>query len=104
MKNICNSTRKIVKARLYWVSKKDGGRETMIIGEDLLYCPIIRLEDYISNMSWSCKITKSIFVDELITDVDLTFLVDSAPFEQLQSNRKFDLYEGLTLVARGVIL
>ncbi len=50
------------------------------------------------------KITKSVLKEELITEVELTYLVDSAPFENLQSNNKFNLYEGNILVANGIIL
>ena len=97
--------RKTVKARLYWLGKEDGGRDTIILGENLLYCPIIRFADEdTEDVSWSSKITRSIYIDKLTTDVDLTYLVDSAPFEQLQTNKKFCLYEGKKLVAQGIIL
>ncbi len=96
--------RKTVLARLYWISKAAGGRNTIVLGENLLYCPIIRFTDETSKITWSSKITKSIYVDELTTDIDLSYLVDSAPFELLQANKSFSLYEGSMLVAKGIIL
>ncbi|MDE6013638.1 MAG: hypothetical protein K2G50_01690 [Anaeroplasmataceae bacterium] len=94
----------IVEARLFWISKEDGGRESIVIGDNLKYCPIISFDDCPLEKKYSSKITKSILKGELITDVELTYLVDSAPFENLQSNKKFKLYEGNMLVAKGVIL
>lgn len=91
--------KKIVIAEVRWISRELGGRTVLhpIGGK---YYPIIRFGD-ISNSKddWSAEIICNSIDKNFKSIIELSYLMDEAPFENLKLGNTFELYEGAKLVA-----
>ena len=93
-----------VRAKLNWIPFEQGGRKTIIIGEKLKYCPIIKYDNEdLAKEAWSVFIDSSMLSGNNVTYITLTYFSDEAPFEKLQVGKEFALFEGRKLVAKGII-
>jgi len=99
-----NKMKKWVRAKLKWLSAEEGGRK-LPMAINTKYCPRIVFPDSPTRNGeeWSAEIYILSQVDKLISIANLSYLVDSAPFELLQEGREFNLVEGGRLVATGTI-
>ncbi len=89
------------EAIVKWVDVKDGGRKPIPSGTR--YSPLIVLEGMDKTEAWSSDFICTETVDgEMV--VEIAFLVEKAPEHLLVAGAKFQLYEGRTLVATGVIV
>lgn len=96
--------KRIVIAEVKWISKELGGRSNLppTCGK---YCPIIRFDDIACSKSeWSAEILCTEMDHNLNSIIELTYLMDEAPFEKLKLGSTFKLYEGAKLVAEGKII
>jgi hypothetical protein len=99
-------TNKPVKARVCWVAKESGGRESPPPGPR--YSTAARFEeekDKWPHEAWSLVLEFSGPPDEshcVIADVRL--LNPAGPAQLLRTGSVFELYEGRQLVARGEVL
>ena len=95
--------KKVLIAEVKWIPKELGGRSVLppIGGK---YCPIIRFhEGETSKFYWSAEILCTDMDSNLISTIELSYLMDEAPFENLKIGNRFELYEGAVLVAEGKI-
>lgn len=98
-----------VKTKIRWLTKEEGGRRNIIpIG--IQYCPIIIFEDLEPPINadgrevlWSAEIYNIEINEKNESYANLSYLFDNAPKQFLQIGNRFNLYEGLRLVAKGVI-
>ena len=93
-----------VIAEVKWMSREFGGR-SVLPPTGGKYCPIIRF-DNISNSKddWSAEIICNDIDRNLKSIIELSYLMDEAPFENLKLGNTFKLYEGIKLVAKGKIV
>ena len=102
--------KKWMNARIKWLSANEGGRMTLIPivsdeRNDNKYCPIITIANMIPNgNSWSAVIYVKKYIDKYESIARISYLSDDAPFESLQEEIEFNLYEGNRLVATGQFL
>lgn len=91
------------KARIYWLSKKEGGRTTIPFGDK--YAPIIKLPgvSIFSDATWSIFVENTKNIGENETEATVHYLSSFAP-DNLRKNSKFELYEGVKMVAKGIII
>lgn len=95
---------KTKKAKIFWLAEEDGGRKTPPLA-GTRYCPIIQFEsDKGEHELWSADFVTSHIDDDGSSIVDISYLADNAPVENLYSGNKFRLFEGNKLVATGEIL
>lgn len=95
--------KKTVIAEVKWIPNELGGRLAPPISEK--YCPIIHFEGVDNtNVTWSLEILCTESDDNLNSIVELTYLSENAPFENLKLGNKFKLYEGAKIVAEGKII
>jgi hypothetical protein len=98
--------KKRVKAKISWVPKNKGGRESPPPGPR--YITVSRFEedkDSYPKEAWSLVLEFSRLPDsslDLIADVG--FLMDDAPNHLLHPGSKFELFEGRQLVAKGEVM
>ena len=92
-----------VKSQITWALPKDGGREYVLpIG--MRYCPIIVfIGKQDSDSLWSAEIYNT-SIDDRVSIAELSYLVDAAPDYLLHTGNEFLLYEGQSVVAKGVVL
>ena len=92
-----------VKARINWTPVEDGGRKHMLpVG--VRYNPLITFEgEQVSEKLWSAEVFNTV-INGRTTEADVSYLSDDAPFNLLQAGKKFLLYEGQQVVAKGVVL
>ena len=96
--------RKIFKARVFWVSREQGGRQSLPTGD--IYGPKIKVisPTMIDNTSaWSLIVQNKEIISELETIAEVWYLSDKAP-DNLFKGVEFELFEGKKLVAKGIIL
>ena len=98
------------KARIKWLSKEQGGRQTGLPYGDK-YAPIIRITKqkftsiyYLDEEGkWSLLVNNQEIFSEFETIAEVKYLSEKAP-DNLEKDVEFELYEGSNLVAKGVIL
>jgi hypothetical protein len=96
--------KKTVTAEVKWIPKESGGR-SVLPPTGGIYCPIIRFNDSSdSKGDWSAEIVCTGMDNNLISTVELSYLMDEAPFENFKLGNAFKLYEGAKLVAEGKVL
>ncbi len=89
------------KAIVKWLAIKDGGR--IPIPSGTRYSPLIEIEGMSKTEAWSSDFICTETVDgEMV--VEIGFLVEKAPEYLLTLGAKFKLYEGIKLVATGVVI
>lgn len=96
--------KKTVIAEVKWIPKELGGRSVLppIGGK---YCPIIRFnEKGNDSCDWSAEILCTDMDSNFVSIIELSYLMDEAPFDNLKLGNKFRLYEGAILVAVGIII
>ena len=96
--------KKIAKVKIEWTPASEGGRRNIMpIG--MRYCPIIVMEQTKTsdNTLWSAEVYNT-DIENRTSFADLTFLSHEAPHYLLTHESRFDLYEGQTVVGRGVIV
>lgn len=97
---------KIVKSKICWVTKEDGGRESPPPGPR--YSTAARFEEEKENWpheAWSLVLEFSGPPDEsLCVIADVHLLNPEGPTRLLHSGSVFELFEGHRLVARGEVL
>jgi len=100
---------KIMNAKIKWLTKEQGGRQTLPQGDK--YAPIIRIANPILKSSpwldkddaWSLFVENKKSISDYETIAEIRYLSDKAP-DNLKKDVKFELYEGNKLVASGVVL
>ncbi|MDR2167270.1 MAG: hypothetical protein LBE35_05400 [Clostridiales bacterium] len=94
--------KKTVEARINWALVEDGGRKTILpIG--MRYCPILVFDGEQSDESlWTATVYNT-KIDDRQSIAEVSYLADDAPYQLLESGRRFFLYEGQRIVANGVI-
>jgi hypothetical protein len=94
--------KKIVEAQINWIQPEKGGRKN-ILPVGMRYCPIIVFESEKSDKTlWSAEIYNT-EIKERTSIADLSYLADDAPYHLLQAKNKFSLYEGQSIIAKGII-
>lgn len=96
---------KIFKAKILWLSKEQGGRQTGLPCGDK-YGPVVTINGAPLNSSeacWSLIVENTEKISEFETIAEVHYLSDKAP-DNLKKDTKIDLYEGAKLVAKGIIL
>ena len=97
---------KVVKAKIYWFTEKEGGRND--IPNSLNYSTVTcfnDIKDKYPDEAWSIVINLSEIITTTRTIVtDLRFLVEWAPEELLYKGSQFVLFEGKRKVAIGEVL
>ncbi|MDS0528053.1 hypothetical protein NNC19_20370 [Clostridium sp. SHJSY1] len=94
--------KKTVIAEVKWIPKELGGRSVSPIGGK--YCPIIKFNDTCNSKGdWSAEILCTDMDENLNSIIELSYLMNEAPFENLKLGNTFKLYEGAKLVAEGKI-
>lgn len=91
-----------VVAFIKWISYEDGGRKK-VPPKNTKYCPIIKFDDIDMDGDWSILFYCTEINEHCEEVVNMKFLSDNAPSELLISDRKFALYEGRKMVAKGYI-
>lgn len=95
-----------MKARVCWVAKEEGGRNSPPSGPR--YITVARFEEDKESYpkeAWSLVLELSISPDSsLCVTAGVRFLVDDAPKHLLHPGSSFELYEGRQLVARGQVI
>jgi len=95
---------KIFSAKIQWLSKAQGGRQSLPKGDK--YGPIIKITNPVlksDNNFWSLIVINKNEISENETIAEIKYLSDQAP-DNLGKNVEFELYEGNKLVANGIIL
>jgi len=95
--------KKNVRGILTWIPLEEGGRK-VAVSKGIRYCPIISFSENREPEEWSADIIIIETDGNKKSVVDLTFLLDNAPFELLQKDVAFRLFEGNKLVANGVVV
>ena len=95
---------KVMLAEVRWVHVSQCGKNHFPREWDR-YTPLVEFENDIraEGTSWSSDMTFVEVTDEY-SIVEFSYLVNEAPYENIYPGHKFKLYEGLRLVASGVIL
>ena len=100
---------KLVRTKLTWLTKQEGGRKSMMpVG--VRYCPIIIMDsleqifELEADVRWSADIQNLEVLTPQESIASLGYLASEAPHEFLSPGNSFKLYEGDKLVAYGVIL
>lgn len=82
------------KGKIYWLSAEEGGRKNYPTTETYY------ATTYIAQLSSYWSITIHLLQpNECINDCEVSFLVDEAPYEILNSIENLDIYEGAKKVA-----
>lgn len=96
--------KKTVIAEVKWIPTELGGRQGLA-PKGGRYCPIIRFDGIpIDKDEWSAEIFCDDMDSNLCSIIELSYLFDEAPFENLKLGNSFKLYEGAKLVAEGKII
>lgn len=93
--------RAIVK--ICWLLQQENGRATIPVSNK--YAPIIKVinNPFKQNESWSVFVNNRYFCNDKETLAEMCFLSENAPIE-LEADMEFELYEGIKLVAKGIVL
>ncbi len=95
---------KILKAKIKWLSKEQGGRQTIPWGDK--YGPIVVLKETILNSSetvWSLLVSNKELISDVETIAEINYLSENAP-DNLSKDVEFELYEGSKFVGEGIVL
>jgi hypothetical protein len=96
--------RKVVRARVCWLTREEGGREEPP-PPGTRHCPLIFLKEAPAGCrTWSADVLCGDLDADLCGLVELSLLVPQAPHQYLRPGNEFELYEGARLVARGRVL
>jgi hypothetical protein len=97
---------KPVKARVCWMTKEAGGRESPPVGPR--YSTVARFEeekDKWPHEAWSLVLQFNGPLDETLCVIaDVSLLNSDGPTKLLHQGSVFELFEGHRLVARGEVL
>jgi len=96
--------RKVI-ARISWLSAEEGGRRHPPKGPS--YSTVARFENDDGNWpneAWSIVAEFEQPVDSSSVIAEIRFLAPKGPSHLLDPGRKFELFEGRSLVARGEVL
>jgi hypothetical protein len=98
-----NGMNKTFKARISWIPKEQGGRSCLPQGNK--YATIIQIANLPIqfNDTWSIVVENKEVISEWEMIALIKYLSQSAP-NNLAENIKFSLYEGVKLVAEGMVL
>jgi translation elongation factor EF-Tu-like GTPase len=95
-----------VKAKIYWLSKEEGGRNSPPAGKR--YSTVARFEEDGANWpneAWSVLVgldeLPSVSLETIAT---IKFLSPEAPENLLQIGNQFEILEGRHVVAKGIIV
>jgi hypothetical protein len=95
-------------ALIEWTPEEVGGRRSPPAGiGSPPYTPVIRFDDepWPGDVAWSLIVEKRASTRDAVRWVaTIRYLVDHAPHDTLRPGRRFELYEGPHLVARGEVL
>ncbi len=91
----------MVEAKINWIKTEPGGK-LKIPSLDTVFYPMIRLDN--NTVNWSFRLINKQFINDCQTIAYIGFLMENAPHHLLQSNSKFQLYEGSKKIAEGEIL
>jgi len=94
--------KKTVKANINWMPVAQGGRKT-ILPVGMRYCPIIVFDSEQTPDTLWCVELFNTSIKGRQSIADLSYLAEDAPFHLLKSGSSFNLYEGQSVVAEGVI-
>jgi hypothetical protein len=94
---------KKLAAKIYWLSKEQGGRQELPVGDK--YAPIIKITNPLIELAefWSVFVINKNKLNENETLAEIEYLSDKAP-DNLYKDVEFELFEGNKLVAKGIIL
>lgn len=94
---------KMILARICWLSKEEGGRQMLPIGNK--YAPIVKIKNSMvdSDERWSLFVNNKSKISDVESLADIKYLSDEAP-DNLVKGVEFELYEGPKLVATGIVL
>lgn len=95
-----------VKAKISWVSREKGGRNSPPPGPRFVtVCRFEEDKDSYPKEAWSLVLEFSnLLGGSLDVTADVSFLVDDAPHQLLHSGSKFELFEGRQLIAKGEVI
>lgn len=99
-----------MRAVVEWIPKEQGGRSQPPAGVGSPpYATVVRFADtkepWPPPVAWSLVVEKDEAQSERYRWIaDVHFLMKEAPHDSLREGRRFELYEGNKLVARGRIL
>ena len=103
-KGIVKMAKKSVRASICWIPYEEGGRSSPPPA-GTRYCPLVYFVDVEEpSNTWSADFVCTESNENNCSIVDFSYLVDDAPIQNLDSGKRFSLYEGLNLVANGEIL
>lgn len=86
--------KKVFTANIKWKSYSEGGRKA-VPEMGTHYCPLIRFED--NSKEWSLDFICPNFQET--SEIEFSFLVDSAPYDKIHINTSYMLFEGRKNVA-----
>ena len=96
--------KKKVVAYLKWIPTEEKGRKKPI-AVGIRYNPLISFDDqFIGTSYWSADIYVKKQLDNCTSIIELSYLMDNAPSENLFVGSRFSLFEGVNLVAKGVVV
>lgn len=87
-------------ASIVWKSFEEGGRRKIPM-EGTRYCPLIHLLDEGKHVEWSIDFICPNFSETNI--ITFCFVAEEAPYDLLQLNGKYNLFEGSRHVATIMI-
>jgi hypothetical protein len=99
-------TSRKAKAKIWWVPETEGGRKSPPTGPR--YVTVVRFAEDTGNFNqeaWSLVVEfpeTSNPAREM--EAEVSFLVDEAPQHLIYPGSRFDLFEGVRIVARGEVL
>ena len=98
-----------MNAKIKWLSAEEGGRKIPVPvvsaeQDNNRYCPLIIFPNAImSSEGWSADIYVQSQINKYESMIKISYLSENAPFELLQEEATFELFEGNRLVATGII-
>jgi len=96
--------KKIVKAKVSWLTYEAGGRKNLLPA-GARYCPIVKFNGVSNNNElWSADFTITDIDENNNSIVEFTLFAEGAPFNYLVKGSEFELFEGNKRVAVGSIL
>jgi hypothetical protein len=97
---------KIVKTKINWINKNNEQIKKLLSSKK--YSTVAKFEDIKNDwpkFAWSIILDSLEIIEEPnITIGNLKFLSPEGPSQLLYNGSKFELYEGITIVAQGEII
>lgn len=91
-------------AKIYWLTKEQGGRLNPIPMNYDKYAPLIRIAGETQDNNWSILVNNFELIDSTTTFAKVSYLFPENAPNNLMPGIRFELYEGRKLVACGEIL